>query len=76
MGYERNFDLTTSKADLKTLKKMLDANLRLDGIYDIVVILNYMWVLRLWNYKQGIGKDIVIQMIKELEEENESIFKA
>ena len=76
MGYERNFDLTTSRADLKTLKKMLDANLRLDGIYDIVVILNYMWVLRLWNYKQGIGKDIVIQMIKELEEENESIFKA
>lgn len=73
-GYESAFGIGN---DLK-LKDLLSA--KLDGIlkdrdvYDVVVGLHLMYVLRLYRYKDDSGKETVKKMVKEIMSENEELF--
>lgn len=67
MGYEQRFGLSKSKFDLSGILNSFDNELKSTGVYDVVFILNYMYIIRLWRYKDVKGKNIVLEMLKEME---------
>ena len=70
-NYEFNFGISERALD-KHLKKVFDKKMREMGIYEEVVILEYMWLLRMYRYKQSVEeKQKVIDMLNELEKEQE-----
>ena len=79
MGYENIFglsDVANFSFNYKSeILKSFDNEMKEKGIYDLVILLNYMYVLRLWRYKPENQKYMVKQMIIELEEENEDLLK-
>lgn len=72
-GYEYEFGL--SKVNNKSFLNDFDAILNHMGTYDIVVGLNLMYVLRLYRYKDEIGKAKVKEIAKGIIESNEKLFK-
>lgn len=64
MGYEYKFGL--SLRDNSIFLKEFDDVLIGKGIYKEVVILNLMYVLRLWRYKDNHGRNVVLNMAKEV----------
>ena len=72
-GYEYVFGLSdvinTEYLDI------LDDILKTKGLYDIVVILHLMYVLRLYRYKDNKGKELVKNTAKGIIEANEKLFR-
>lgn len=70
MGYEEKFNLPT-KICIKhgTLEKF-DKYLKSEGIYEHVMLFNYMYVLRLTKYKKKEEYGIVLNMAKSMEDDN------
>lgn len=78
--YEYTFGLSAVKisevlAKLSTLQNF-DNVLRDKGIYDIVIILHYMYLCRLYRYKTEGQKQDVINLIERLVEENEALLES
>lgn len=71
-GYEYAFGL--SKHKNTEYLDILDDILKVRGIYDIVVILHLMYVLRLYRYKDELGKKEVKKIAKGIIESNEKLF--
>lgn len=69
-NYEYNFNISKNKLS-QEYKDILDNYLKINNIYDIVVILEYMYIIRLYRYKKEEEKKIVLQMLNNLEEEQE-----
>lgn len=69
-NYEYNFKIGKNKLNDK-YKDILDNYLKINNIYDIVVILEYMYIIRLYRYKKEEEKQIVLQMLNNLEREQE-----
>lgn len=70
-NYEFKFGISERAID-KHLKKVFDRKMKEMGIYEEVVILEYMWLLRMYRYKQSLKeKQKVIDMLNELEKEQE-----
>lgn len=72
-GYERDFGI--SDADNSEYLETLDYILKSRGIYDIVVGLHLMYVLRLYRYKDEAGKRKVKTIAKGIIEQNERLFE-
>lgn len=72
-GYE--FDFGISDVDNSCYLDDLDIILKMKGIYDIVVGLHLMYVLRLYRYKDAAGKLKVKNIAKGLIEDNEELFE-
>lgn len=71
-GYEYDFGL--SDADNTEYIDILDDILKTKGLYDIVVILHLMYVLRLYRYKDEEGRKIVKNTAKGIIKANEKLF--
>ena len=71
-GYEYLFKLSTE--DKRHLKKDFDDYLKDRGILPLVVVLNLMYVCRLYRYKTDGEKKTVKQMAKEILREHEELF--
>lgn len=70
-NYEFKFGISERVID-KHLKQVFDKRMKELGIYEEVVILEYMWLLRMYRYKQSLEeKKKVIDMLNELEKEQE-----
>lgn len=69
--YEKTFGI--SNVSNKKFISILDGFA--DDKYEIVVILNFMYILRLYRYKDEEGKEKVYKMAKEFMRDNEDIFK-
>ena len=69
--YELNFGIST-KSNKKYLL-ILDDILRMNKIYNLVIGLNLMYIIRLYRYKDD--KQKVVKMERELIEENEDVFE-
>ena len=76
MGYEYTFGFSNVKPEkMKEILSRYDNWLIESNIYEIVLILNYMWIIRLWKYKSdGEEKDKVLGMLNVMEEQHEDIF--
>lgn len=72
-GYELEFGLSMS--DNSEYLEDLDAILKARGIYEIVVGLHLMYVLRLYRYKDEVGKAKVKNIAKGIVESNEELFE-
>ncbi len=74
-GYELEFGLSNS--DNKVFLDVLDAFLKAKGIYEIVVGLHLMYVLRLYRYKDEEGKRKVKEIAKGIVEDkkHEKLFE-
>ena len=72
-GYELEFGL--SKSNNKVFLDDLDMILKFRGIYEIVVGLHLMYVLRLYRYKDDVGKMKVKNIAKGIIEDNEELFE-
>lgn len=66
-NYEHIFFNATYIKD--SYKKLLDNLLKEQGLYDIVLLVEYMYLLRLYRYKNDEDKEKVIMMIKNFEKE-------
>lgn len=71
-GYEYRFGLSKNKPDTKLIN-WYDKELKRQGIYDISIVLQYMYIIRLWRYKSDEDKKIVLEMLKEMEAQHEDI---
>lgn len=71
-GYE--FEFGISDFDLSNYLDDLDFILKAKGIYEIVVGLHLMYVLRLYRYKDEIGKNKVKNIAKGIIENHEKLF--
>ena len=71
-GYE--FEFGISKVDNSEYLSYLDTILQVRGIYDIVIGLHLMYVLRLYRYKDEDGKRKVKEMAKGIIESHEELF--
>lgn len=67
-NYEYNFNISKNKINTQ-YKKILDNYLKLNNIYNIVIILEYMYIIRLYRYKTEEQKKIVLKMLKKIERE-------
>lgn len=72
-GYELEFGL--SKSNNKEYLEDLDAILKSRGLYEIVVGLHLMYVLRLYRYKDEAGKVKVKEIAKGIVESHEELFE-
>ena len=71
-GYEYEFEI--SNVDNSQHVEFLDSVLKSKGIYDIVIILQLMYVIRLYRYKDAKGKEKVKEIAKRLVNEHEELF--
>lgn len=71
-GYELEFGI--SKSDNREFLSVLDTFLKAKGIYEIVVGLHLMYVLRLYRYKDDAGKQKVKNIAKGIIENHEELF--
>lgn len=71
-GYETTF-LTGCSID-KNYVSMLDNILKAYGVYELVVILHLMYVLRLYRYKNTKGKIKVKEIAERIIKSNEKLF--
>lgn len=71
-GYEYEFGI--SKFDYREHLEVLDYILRAKGIYEIVVALHLMYVLRLYRYKDEAGKEKVKNIAKGIIKSHERLF--
>lgn len=72
-NYEFNFSLSNNFID-KKYKEFFEDYLKEQKLLDIVKILEYMYILRLYRYKQTDSeKKIILQMLSKLEEEQKWI---
>ena len=72
-GYEYEFGI--SKFDYREHLEVLDYILKSKGIYEIVVGLHLMYVLRLYRYKDEAGKEKVKNIAKGIVESHEELFE-
>lgn len=73
-GYEHRFDIAFSNMqELKLLREEYALMLSKSGLYQIVMILTYMYAIRLWRYKKATGSDylkaVTINFINDIEED-------
>lgn len=75
MDYELRFGLGTKSN--KCLLPLYDYILRTErGVnMDVILVLQYMHIVRMYRYKSEEQKPIVIEMLKEMEEQNEHLFQ-
>lgn len=66
-NYEYVFNISNTKNS--NYLKMFDDYLKLLNIYEIVVLLEYMWFIRMYNYKSDEDKNKVIKMLEIIEQE-------
>lgn len=71
-GYELEFGLSNS--DNRAFLNVLDTLLQAKGIYEIVVGLHLMYVLRLYRYKDEVGKQKVKKIAKGMIKNHEELF--
>lgn len=70
--YEGIFNVCkTDRNVLNNCKSVIDTILKKKNIYEIVVILEYMHMLRLYRYKNKLDKEKVIKMLNSLENEQQ-----
>lgn len=69
-NYEYNFNISKNKIN-NQYKNILDNYLKLNNIYKIVIILEYMYIIRLYRYKTEEQKKNILEMLKEMEREQE-----
>lgn len=72
-GYEFEFGL--SRKNNNNFLDDLDVLLKHMGVYEIVVGLNLMYVLRLYRYKDEVGKTKVKEIAKGIIKSNEKLFE-
>lgn len=72
-GYELKFGL--SETDNRMYLDVFDSILKTKGIYEIVVGLHLMYVLRLYRYKDDIDKAKVKNIAKGIIKDNEELFE-
>lgn len=73
-GYEYRFEISKTKFDDMSLK-YLDKVLKKNKIYYEVVLLEVMYILRLYRYKDVKQREKVIEFAKEVINENKEIFE-
>lgn len=73
-GYEFVFKISDSFPSPMFLD-VFDKILKLKGIFEIVVGLHLMYVLRLYRYKDDEGRSVVKRMAKGVLEQNEELFR-
>lgn len=65
-GYERIFGISKVNKDFGKLKTILDSFLIEKGVEDVVIWLQLMYILRLYRYKDDVGKLKVTYFAKRL----------